>query len=193
MSPSTTMNSTGSPSSPSGLVRSRYHHPTHPATTISTVTSDERAPHGPLDDPRLTGAAPRPPAPRRPRPTRRAPTRPLAGRSRARRGSRVTAGALRASSHDCSMIAAATLSTRCRRSIAFSPASSMLRSADTVVRRSSCISTGTPDHGSQALAPRPTARFADGPWLPSMLSGRPTTITSASSSRAMRAISWRSC
>jgi hypothetical protein len=67
----------------------------------------------------------------------------------------------------------------------------MLRSAVTVVRRSSCISIGTPTTGAKRRR-RWQPRRA--PCEPSMLIGRPTT-TISTSSRTMRAISastsWR--
>src|SRR5262245_57654435 len=87
------------------------------------------------------------------------------------------------------MTAAATLSTTRRRSSARKPAAMRVRSAVTVVRRSSKDSTGTVSTAASASVSARAARAA-GPSDPSRESGRPTTTRSASSSAtraAMRA------
>ena len=118
---------------------------------------DHHRPHRPLDGTRLAAAGARPsrtpPAsPRGRPPSRSAPRSCVMVRSRRL----MACSARRASSHDCNITAAATLSTTRRRASPRIPASIMLRSAVTVVSRSSCVSTGT----STTVASRPASAMA---------------------------------
>ena len=205
--PSLTVNDTGSPGSPAGLIWWMYHQPTSPATRITTVDEREQRVGDPLD---RAGLPPQPldrarPPPRRP--TGRCSSRASSSASRESRSSMPRAAARsrsrrarparapgprrssrrprgpRASSHACRMTAAATLSTTGGGAGPRTPPSARARLAVTVVNRSSWVSTGTPTTLARAVGLGPGSLARPGPSPPDRLRGIPTTTHSASSSR----------